>query len=271
MPARFSSKGASIKGAPFACGLLLLLHSQLAPGGACPARDSSERVTVVHVYDGDTVKLADGRRVRLVGINAPEVRGDHQPGKEPFANEARAALERLINGNNRILLLQYGEEDEDHYGRLLAHAFLDNGDNVAVRLLQAGLATTLVVPPNTWAYDCYRQQEDRARIERRGLWDHPRYRVLDSRNLPASTRGFRIIHATVQRLRYAGGTAWLELDGPLTVRVGKQDQVNFPTGYLEHLAGQAVEIRGWVRGRPSDLVLTVRHPAALAAINTRAP
>ncbi|MGB5261716.1 MAG: thermonuclease family protein [Gammaproteobacteria bacterium] len=251
-------------------GLILLLYSQHGLGGACPARDSGERVTVVHVYDGDTVKLADGRRVRLIGINAPELRADQLEG-EPFADEARAALETLINRNNRILLLQYGREHEDHYGRLLAHAFVDNGDNVAVQLLQAGLATTLVVPPNTWAHNCYQQQEDQARIERRGIWDHPRYQVLDSRSLPAATRGFRLIHATVQRVRYAGGTAWLELDGPLTVRVGKQDQVNFPTGYLEHLAGQAVELRGWVRARPSGLIMIVRHPAALAAISTQAP
>ena len=268
MPSGFLSKGASITGAPFA--LWLLLHAQSALAAACPARDSGERVTVVHVYDGDTVKLADGRRVRLIGINAPELRPE-QPAEEPFANEARAALQSLIDRNNRTLLLQYGREHEDHYGRLLAHAFVDNGDNVAVHLLQTGLATTLVVPPNTWAHDCYQQQEDQARIERRGIWKHPRYQVRDSHSLPASTRGFRIIHATVQDVRYAGGTAWLELDGPLSVRVGRQDQVNFPRGYLERLTGQAVEVRGWVRSRPSGLVMTVRHPAAMAALSKQAP
>lgn len=271
MPSRYSSgKGASITGAPFALCLLLLLQPQQALAGACPARETSERVTVVHVYDGDTVKLADGRRVRLIGINAPELRPD-QPEGEPFANEATAALQALIDRNNRSLLLQYGREHEDHYGRLLAHAFVDSGDNVAVHLLQAGLATTLVVPPNTWAHDCYQQQEDRARIERRGIWKHPRYQVHDARSLPASTRGFRIIHATVSRVRYAGGTAWLELEGPLSVRVGKQDQVNFPPAYMEHLPGQTVELRGWIRARPSGLVMTVRHPAAMAKLSKQAP
>lgn len=268
MSSGFPGKGASITGAPFA--LWLLLHAQYALAAACPARDTGERVTVVHVYDGDTVKLADGRRVRLIGINAPELRPE-QPADEPFADEARSALQTLIDRNNRTLLLQYGREHEDHYGRLLAHAFVDSGDNVAVHLLQAGLATTLVVPPNTWAHDCYQQQEDQARIERRGIWKHPRYQVHDARSLPASTRGFRIVHATVQSVRYADGTAWLKLDGPLSVRVGKQDQVNFPTGYLEHLAGQTVEIRGWVRTRPAGLVMSVRHPAALAKLGRQAP
>ena len=267
---RFFKKGASIWGAPFALCLLLVLQSQPLQASACAARESGERVTVVYVYDGDTVKLADGRRVRLIGVNAPERRPEGSAG-EPFAIEARSALRTMIDRNNRTLLLQYGREHEDHYGRLLAHAFLDNGDNVAARLLQAGLATTLVVPPNTWSQDCYQQQENLARMERRGIWNHPRYQARASDSLAATSRGFQLVHGTVQQVRYASGTAWLELSGPLTVRIGKQDQLNFPPGFVEHLAGQTVEVRGWIRSRPSGLVMTVRHPAAIITISTQAP
>ncbi len=270
MLAGFSSKGASVSVAPFALWVLLLFsHNLLA--AACPARETSERVTVVHVFDGDTVKLADGRRLRLIGINAPELRPDG-PGHEPFADQAKAALQSIIERNNRTLLLQYDREHQDHYGRLLAHAFTESGENIAARLLTGGFATTLVVPPNGWSHDCYQQQENRARIERRGIWGHPRYQAQDSRELAASTRGFALVYGTVQRVRQAGGTLWLEFEGPLSVRIGKQDQVNFPHGQLERLVGEAVEIRGWVRSKPSGLVMTVRHPAALTIISsTHAP
>jgi endonuclease YncB( thermonuclease family) len=264
-----SSKGASVSVAPFALwALLLFSHDLLA--GACPARETSERVTVVHVFDGDTLKLSDGRRLRLIGINTPELRPDG-PDHEPFADEAKAALQSMVERNNRTLLLQYDREHQDHYGRLLAHAFTEDGENIAARLLSSGLATTLVVPPNSWSRDCYQQQENRARIERRGIWDHPRYQAQDSRDLSPSTRGFTIVYGTVQRVRQAGGTVWLEFEGPLSVRVGKQDQVNFPHGQLERLAGRAVEIRGWVRSNPSGLHMTVRHPAALTTISKHAP
>ena len=73
IPYRPDSKGASISGAPFALCLLFLLQSQTCLAETCPTRDTSERVTVTYVYDGDTVKLADGRRLRLIGINAPEL------------------------------------------------------------------------------------------------------------------------------------------------------------------------------------------------------
>ena len=266
-----SCKGASISVAPFAFWVLLLLlpapHSEAA---ACPAREAGERVKVVYVYDGDTLKLSDGRRVRLIGINTPELRHD-QPGKQPFAAEAKAALQALTDRNNRTLLLQYGEEHRDHYGRLLAHAFLENGDNVAVHLLQAGLATALVVPPNTWAQDCYRQQENAARIERRGIWGHPRYQVQDSRSLPASTRGFSLVHGRVLRVRKSGGYTWIELEGPLTIQVPAANTGYFPAGQLEHLAGQVVEVRGWVRSVNDGLRLTVRHPAAMTTISDQVP
>jgi endonuclease YncB( thermonuclease family) len=245
--------------------LLFLLIPADGQAAGCLADKISERVTVVRVYDGDTVKLTDGRRVRLIGINTPEL-GRERKATQPFAAEARRVLQTLLDRSNRTLLLQYGQEHHDHYGRLLAHVFLDNGENVAVHLLQKGLATALVVPPNTWAVDCYRQQEDAARIERRGIWGDRRYQSRDSNSLPLATRDFSIVHGQVTRVKHSGGTLWIELQGPLAIRIGRKDRVNFPAGFFEHLAGQRVEVRGWVRPRPSGLVMTVRHPAALVRL-----
>ncbi len=270
MPCRLDSKGASIQGALFSLCLLLGLSSSASQAAACPAQEISERVRVVYVYDGDTVKLADGRRLRLIGINAPELHPEHASA-EPFATTARMALEDLIDRHNRTLLLQYDQQYRDHYGRLLAHAYLDSGTNVAAHLLAAGLAITLAVPPNTWSLACYQRQEDQARIARRGIWDHPRYQVRDSQNLLPSANGFTIIHGRVQDVSRAGGTLWLDLAGPLTARIAKQDQANFPAGFLEHLPGQTVELRGWIRSRTSDLILTIRHPAAITVISPDNP
>jgi len=268
---RIDCKGATTRVAPFALWLLLFCLPAHTLAAACPAQAISERVSVVHVYDGDTVKLTDGRRLRLIGINTPELRRD-QHSVEQFAEEAHSALQAMLDRSNRTLLLQYGQEQQDHYGRLLAHAFLDNGDNAGARLLQAGLATALVVPPNTRLQACYQRQEDLARSARLGLWAHPRYQVQDSRTLPATTRGFALVHGTLQRISRAGGTVWLQLDGPLSLRIARQDQVNFPAGFHERMAGQTVEVRGWVRSRSDGrLQMTLSHPAALQTITTRMP
>jgi endonuclease YncB( thermonuclease family) len=272
MTSRFARQGAADLAAPFTLLRLLLLCSVLlcgpcttAAAAECPAEHIDERVQVIHVFDGDTVKLQDGRRVRLIGINTPEMARDDRRA-EPAASAARASLQALLDNNNRILLLQHGNDTHDHYGRLLAHAFLENGDNVAAQLLQRGLATALVVPPNTWAMDCYRRLEDAARIERTGLWALEKYQSRASSGLPSSTSGFAIVHGTVTGVRHANHGLWVDLEGPLTLHIGKRERVNFAPGYLEQLEGSTVEARGWIKSRRDGLRMNIQHPAALATI-----
>lgn len=264
-------RGASGSGAPFTFwGMLLAIaftgagtHNAIAAD--CRASHIDERVQVVYVYDGDTIKLKDGRRVRLIGINTPEI-GRNSATPRPFATNARDALQGLLDAGNSTVLLQYGAEHRDHYGRLLAHTFLENGENIAITLLQQGLATTLVVPPNTWARTCYQDHEDQARSAGRGLWGLADYRTQDALNLPPETRGFRIVHGRVSEIRQSRHNTWVDIDGPLVVRIPRKDLVNFEPGYLEHLVGHSIETRGWIKPDRDGLRLTARHPAALQMI-----
>jgi len=100
---------------------------------------------VAKVSDGDSLVLADGRAVRLIGINAPELGKDGAP-DEPLARAARAELERLVAGKRVRLALD--EEHRDRYGRWLAHITLPDGAGVAERLLEQGLACVIAVSPN---------------------------------------------------------------------------------------------------------------------------
>jgi len=268
MPVVVSSKGAAARVAPFAFWLLLTsilfagyAHPVLA--SACPATKTGERVQVVYVYDGDTVKLKDGRRLRIIGINTPEL-GRKGKQTQPLAEAARSALQELLDVNNSTLLLQYGQQSQDHYGRLLAHAFLENGDNAAVHLLQRGLATTLVVPPNTWAARCYQGIEDAARLDQQGLWALADYQPQAALTLPLSTRGFRIVQGRVSELRDSRYTLWVDLEGPLVLQISKKDLINFDSP--ESLVGQQVEVRGWLKKDRNGLRMKVQHPAALLAI-----
>jgi micrococcal nuclease len=269
----FSVKGVPVSGAPFLFlqRLLVLLFfcaiTQATRAGNCAAERISERVQVIHVYDGDTVKLKDGRRLRFIGINTPET-GHHEQVKQPYASEATALLQNMLDTHNRTLLLQAGREHRDHYGRLLAHVFLEDGTNIAVQLLQKGLATTLVVPPNTWGQRCYQHYEDLARIEGLGLWGLDSHRTKESKSLATDTRGFRIIRGQVQEVRQSRHSTWVSLEGSLILRINKKDLVNFEPGFLEGLEGHQVETRGWVKPVKNGLQMSVKHPAALAVITT---
>ena len=125
----------------------LLAAAVLALAGCAPSAPAPPAVAtpagleaVERVVDGDTFILANGERVRLLGIDAPELhagrRGHPGPFPEPGAVEARAALAAMIEGR-RVRLERHGR---DRYGRTLARVYLPDGREAGAVLLERGLA-----------------------------------------------------------------------------------------------------------------------------------
>jgi micrococcal nuclease len=107
-------------------------------------------VEVIHIYDGDTVQLRDKRRVRLLGINAPEIRhkgqnDDHQRA-ELMGEEAKQYLKK--NLLHRKVILEPDHEKSDHYHRTLAYVFLPDGTLLNEKMVEEGLAYCLSKSPN---------------------------------------------------------------------------------------------------------------------------
>jgi endonuclease YncB( thermonuclease family) len=217
------------------------------------------------VFDGDTLALGDGRKVRLLGINTPEIGHDGKP-SEPYAVEARALLERFAGPDTR-LFLRLDTERHDRYGRLLAHVFAEDGSNLQALLLAAGYATTLVVPPNEWSLDCYAAVQMRARTGGAGIWSDSRYQPVPAGELADSTRGYRLVIGRVQRVGESRGNLWLNLAPHVAVRIRKDDLIYFGALDPRTLAGRRLEVRGWINRRRGELRITVRHPAALTILD----
>ena len=123
------------------------------------SQDPKGSFLVKKVVDGDTIVLADGRRIRYIGINTPE-RG------EPLWKKARDYNAQKVGG--KLVTLEFGQVTEDAYGRTLAYAFV-NGEMVNAALLQAGLAHLFVIEPITYYQNFLRLQEE-ARTQGRGIW-----------------------------------------------------------------------------------------------------
>jgi micrococcal nuclease len=79
--------------------------------------------TVTRVIDGDTIRIDDGRKVRLAGVDAPEVDSPYSR-EEPCGPQSRAYLKALIEG--RKVTVKAGREPYDRYGRTLAMVYLDD-------------------------------------------------------------------------------------------------------------------------------------------------
>jgi endonuclease YncB( thermonuclease family) len=136
---------------------ILVLIGHLAPVGSVTA---DELARVKQVYDGDTILLEDGRRVRYLGINAPEF-------QEPFYLKAKRFNESLVLG--REVRLEFVEEGTDTFNRLLAYVYV--GDQmVNARLVQEGLAHAFFIGPNRKHNALLLRLQDEAKQRKLGMW-----------------------------------------------------------------------------------------------------
>ena len=85
-------KKASLAGAFFVPAIWL---SAVQAQALCPAPQPLSYAQVERVVDGDTLRLKDGRSVRMIGLNAPET-GKKGQSAEPFADAARKRLQTLV-------------------------------------------------------------------------------------------------------------------------------------------------------------------------------
>lgn len=95
------------------------------------------QIGVQTVFDGDTVLLTNEDRLRLRGIDAPEVRHGKKRGQY-YGQEAKALVQQLVQGQK--LVLDSKELSRDRYDRLIGTPRLENGRNVALVLVQEGAA-----------------------------------------------------------------------------------------------------------------------------------
>src|SRR5262245_4939835 len=87
------------------------------------AFDRSDPVLVRFVLDGDTIDVQGSGRVRLIGIDAPEI-GSGFDTPAPFAMEAKNRLADLVA--HRWIRLEYEGAARDAYNRRLAYVWLDS-------------------------------------------------------------------------------------------------------------------------------------------------
>ena len=257
-----SVKKASQWGAFF---VLWLLFCGALWADACEPFHADEWVQVAHVYDADTVKLRDGRKIRLIGINAPEIGRDGRP-SDALAVAARDALRQWLADEPR-LALRYDAETTDRYGRVLAHAYLADQRSVEVRLLEQGLAAAVVITPNIVNLRCYQNAEALARQRGRGIWAYPRYLGITAKALAQHGGGFYVVEALVERVGESRKAVWLNLTDKLVARIDKRDDVYFEGVLdLKALAGKKIKLRGWWASRRGGLQMRLYHPAMLEVL-----
>ena len=210
----------------------------------CPAPAGLTSVTVQRVVDGDTLRLSDGRSVRMIGLNTPEL-GKQGRSDEPFAVAARKRLQALVDASGGRVGLRPGKQAKDHYGRTLAHIYSASGANLEAQMLADGLGFQVAVAPNVDLVACQQAAERSARNTGLGLWRQSP--VLKAEQIQRS--GFAVISGRVSKVQRNRGGIWIELQDALVLRVAPNLVGQFDNARLQALKGKQIEARGWIVDR----------------------
>ena len=164
-----------------ALSVLILLGAALLQTNALSEEAKNKDQLYVHsVIDGDTIILSDGIRVRLIGIDTPELhfsnkllRDSRRSGKkisvlQKMGEQAAGFTKSVCLG--RRVRLEYDIEKEDRYGRTLAYVCLDDGTFINAQIIKAGYASVMTVSPNVKYADLFVNLVSEARDAKRGLW-----------------------------------------------------------------------------------------------------
>ena len=135
---------------------------------------------VSRVIDGDTIVLSDGLKVRLTGIDTPEVyfsekllKDSKKSGQDiktiqGLGRRASAFTKELCLGKK--VRLEYDVDRFDRYKRTLAYVYLEDGTFINAKIVQEGFAQVMTVVPNVKYADLFIKLQNEAREASRGLW-----------------------------------------------------------------------------------------------------
>jgi endonuclease YncB( thermonuclease family) len=227
-------------------------------GSALPSRIAAadwsppEPLRPATALDGDTLKLASGATVRLIGIEAPKpALAPEDPAMASLAQGATAALGRLAA---RGVILRSDTLRQDRYGRLLAQAFDPDGVWLQGAQVAAGQARVHGDGSNRTGLRDLLALEDEARAARRGLWRHPAFAVRGAKDrvLWRLAGSFQIVTGRVTTAAIVRDTGYVNFgpdrhtDFTLVVRKPVLAMPDPAMLDLTRLNGRSIRCRGWI-------------------------
>lgn len=140
---------------------------------------STSTVLVAEVTDGDTLRLVNGERVRLIGIDTPEayenaklLKDSRRTGQDKeviIAQGKKASQYTKTLLEDMAVRLEYDVQKYDRYGRVLAYVYV--GDVfVNAEIVKQGYAYVMTIAPNVKYADLFRRLYQEAKESKRGLW-----------------------------------------------------------------------------------------------------
>ena len=130
----------------------------------------TDKYEIARVIDGDTIVLADGESIRLIGIDAPEP-------LQHYGAEFKTFAEKLLTGKS--VRLEYDNQKRDKYGHILAFVLIEDLF-VNAELIREGCARTYTQYPfESESKELVLKLEKEAQSSKIGLWAIPEVKTDD--------------------------------------------------------------------------------------------
>jgi micrococcal nuclease len=218
---------------------------------------------VAKVFDGDTIKLENGLKIRLLGINTPEVKHKNQNTEAGGESAKHWLMDKL---KNRKVRLVTDAEQTDKYKRALAHVITENKEQINVQLVALGLAAVNIYPPNLLYVDELVAAGNQAERAKLGIWQQVEYAPIPVERLDRNGHlGWLRLVGKVSVIRSSKKYVYLEFSDRFQARIEKKWLLLFPD--VNSYRGQAVEVRGWLNKNRGGWSMLIRHPSAIKIIS----
>ena len=135
--------------------------------------NNESKFQVYKVIDGDTFYCVDAQnteyKVRLIGVDTPEIRNYGKKQKGYYGKEAKDFLTDLLL--NKTVFLEFDLDKYDQYNRVLAYVYLEDNTFVNAELVKNGFARIMTIQPNSKYADTFYKLQQEARENKTGLWE----------------------------------------------------------------------------------------------------
>ena len=254
----------------------LLIPSALAENCSSSKLSPAEKATVKWVYDGDTLLLNDKRKIRIIGIDTPEVK-HHKQKAQAYGAKAREALRELLNRFNYRVLLRYSVEKKDRYSRQLAHVYLPDGTNLSNWLLERGYAKTMPFPPNIRLAKCYQRAEYMAQQKSLRIWrydNNNNNQIKTAKTLPQKASGSIRFQGVIKKIKHHKKSSVLIFKDhfkghskkTIRIKIKNKNLKYFKKRKLSAFKGKTIIVSGTLRNRKGKRTIYINHPTQLKVL-----
>ena len=223
--------------------------------------------------DGQTIRLSDGRVVRLESIQAPFLSSDETRRRSwPLADQAKRALDALIK--DQALTITTAREPLDRYGRLVGQVRRADAVWLNMEMIALGLARVETTKETNAEAQKLLAREQQARTAELGIWGLDFYAIQDPRDLQRLIGTFQIVEGVVLDASRIKGRIFLNFGQnwrtdftamiPPKARAAMEKRDFVPLA----LKGRSIRVRGWLGSRNGP-VIEVDHLEQIEVLDRR--